>query len=512
MCESGVQTCAEGLEDNPDICDGLDNDCNPDTADGSAESWLGAPCDGPDSDICPEGGYLCSSGNQTCSDLSGSTQENTYDGQTCNDGVDNDCDGSIDSEDMGCTELKRFTNSLGMNFVLIPPGSCLMGSPEEEYGRNVCEGPRHAVSITSGFYMQNTEVTQGQWRALMGNNPSYFSSCGDTCPVEWVSWEDAQAFVQALNEHEGTTAYRLPTEAEWEYAARGGNDTAFSNGGISLTQDCCEYDANLDAVAWYCDNSNDTTHPVAQKQPNAVGLYDMHGNVLEWCLDYYGAYSSDGGTNPLGPDTGTLKVLRGGSWYHWARHSRSAFRSYFWPEGHRNMVGFRVTRQLCVDSDGDGYYYGSDCTVASDCNDSNPKVHPGAPEICDGQDNDCNADTADGSAELWYGTACDGADSDLCAEGVYECTAGVQSCTDNDSEHDLDLCNGTTDDDCNAATADGSDEVWYASACDGADSDLCTEGIYECTSGVQSCTDNNSEHDLDLCNGTTNDDCNAASV
>ncbi|MBW2606595.1 MAG: caspase family protein [Deltaproteobacteria bacterium] len=160
---------------------------------------------------------------------------------------------------------KKISDSLGMKFVSIMPGTFMMGSPSSEPGRESDE-KQHQVTLTKGFYMQTTEVTQGQWRAVMGNNPSHFENCGDDCPVEKVSWNDAQGFIRRLNQKEGSDKYRLPTEAEWEYAARAGTTTAFENGWISELK--CGYDSNLDAMGWYCGNSNRRTHPVAQKHPN----------------------------------------------------------------------------------------------------------------------------------------------------------------------------------------------------------------------------------------------------
>ncbi len=165
-----------------------------------------------------------------------------------------------------------------MDFVLIKAGTFMMGSPEDEEGRYYKE-IQHQVILTQDYYMQTTELTQGQWEAVMGSNPSNFYNCGSNCPVEKVSWNDIQAFIEKLNQR-GEGIYRLPTEAEWEYAARAGSTTAFANGGI--TERGCSYDANLDAMGWYYGNA-DGTHPVAQKLPNAWGLYDMHGNVWEWC-------------------------------------------------------------------------------------------------------------------------------------------------------------------------------------------------------------------------------------
>lgn len=166
----------------------------------------------------------------------------------------------------------EFTNALGMKFVLIPAGTFIMGSPLNEPGRDSDER-RHKVSLTRPFYLQTTEVTQGQWQAVMGENPSHFRDCGETCPVEKVSWHDTQRFIARLNAIAGTHRYRLPTEAEWEYAARSGSQTALSNGILTVTG--CAYEAKLDRTGWYCGNSGNISHPVAQKQPNSWGLYGL---------------------------------------------------------------------------------------------------------------------------------------------------------------------------------------------------------------------------------------------
>ena len=172
-----------------------------------------------------------------------------------------------------------------------------MGSPETELGRGEDELP-HEVTITRGFFLQTTAVTQGQWKAVMGNNPSRFSPKGDDHPVESVSWYDCQKFIERLNSS-GEHIYRLPTEAEWEYACRAGKFSSCSEG--EIIELFCDHDPNLDAVGWYCGNSDRATHPVAQKKPNPWGLYDLHGNVLEWCQDWYGTY-------PATPQT-ILRVL-----------------------------------------------------------------------------------------------------------------------------------------------------------------------------------------------------------
>ncbi len=233
-----------------------------------------------------------------------------------------------------------FTNSLGMTFKYIPPGTFTMGSPTDEPGRDSDE-TQHQVTLTQGYYLQTTEITQGQWKAVMGSNPSSFSSCGDDCPVESVSWDDVQDFVAAMNQlGEGT--YRLPTEAEWECAARAGSTTAFANGGI--TETVCGYDPNLYAMGWYCHNSGDMTHPVAQKAANAWGLYDMHGNVWEWVEDWFGDYPSGSVTDPTGPASGSYRVLRGGGWYYYAGYCRSANRGGLTPDVRGGNLGARLLR------------------------------------------------------------------------------------------------------------------------------------------------------------------------
>ncbi|WP_207691606.1 SUMF1/EgtB/PvdO family nonheme iron enzyme [Desulfonema limicola] len=236
----------------------------------------------------------------------------------------------------------ELTNSLGMKFVYIEPGSFMMGSPENEPGRDSDE-TRHRVTLTKGFYMQTTEVTQGQWRAVMGSSPSYFKNCGDNCPVETVSWEYVQEFIKKLNRKEGIDKYRLPTEAEWEYSARAGNKTAFANG--QITEKECGKEPNLDKMGWYCGNAGSKTHPVGQKKPNDWGLYDMHGNVYEWCMDWKSDYPSGDVIDPAGPSEGSSRVYRGGAWSRYAQSCRSANRSSNLPGKRNSRLGFRLLRQ-----------------------------------------------------------------------------------------------------------------------------------------------------------------------
>lgn len=227
---------------------------------------------------------------------------------------------------------KEFVNTIGMKFVYIQPGTFMMGSPSNEPERDSDER-QHEVTLTNGFYMGATEVTQGQWKAIMGSNPSYFK--GDNLPVEQVSWNDCQDFIRKLNSKEGGNKYRLPTEAEWEYACRTGSKTRFCFG---------DSDSRLGDYAWYSNNSSSSTHSVAQNKPNAWGLYDMHGNVWEWCQDWYGDYPFGHVTDPEGPSSGSDRVSRGGSWNSFAWFCRSAFRRSLTPGNRSSLLGFRFAR------------------------------------------------------------------------------------------------------------------------------------------------------------------------
>jgi formylglycine-generating enzyme required for sulfatase activity len=239
---------------------------------------------------------------------------------------------------------KKFTNSLGMEFVYIEPGSFMMGSPSDETERDDDE-TQHKVTLTQGYFLQTTELTQGQWKEIMGNNPSSFKDCGANCPVERVSWNDVQDFIKKLNQRESQYNYRLPTEAEWEYAARAGTTTPFSFG-RTLSTDQANYNGNYP----YGDGSKGIyrkeTTPAKSFPPNAWGLYDMHGNVWEWCRDRYGEYPSGNVTDPQGPPSGAYRVLRGGSWVGDAGSCRSANRGRGVPGNRSSNLGFRLVALL----------------------------------------------------------------------------------------------------------------------------------------------------------------------
>ncbi|MDR2014755.1 MAG: formylglycine-generating enzyme family protein [Azoarcus sp.] len=259
----------------------------------------------------------------------------------------------------GCvTSPENVTNTFNMEFVLVQPGIFMMGCSEGDTDCLADGRPQHPVKISQAFYLGKFEVTQTQWTALMGNNPSRFK--GDNRPVENVSWNDAHEFIRRMNALEGTNKYRLPTEAEWEYAARAGVATKFP------------FDAaRAGNHAWYWNNANRQTHPVGEKQPNPWGLHDMHGNVWEWVQDWYGegyyasSMTSSPGiivqpkeilsgprvviSDPKGAAEGAARVLRGGSWGNDLRYLRSAHRNAYPPDYRSASTGFRLA--VSPDSD-----------------------------------------------------------------------------------------------------------------------------------------------------------------
>jgi formylglycine-generating enzyme required for sulfatase activity len=236
------------------------------------------------------------------------------------------------------------------NFVWVEGGTFSMGSNAADAYDN--EKPVHQVTVSS-FYMAKYPVTQKEWISVMRNNPSTFR--GDDLPVERVTWYEAIEYCNRLSDREGLTpcyggtadnvicnwnanGYRLPTEAEWEYAAKGGGKDRFVVYEYSGSDDA-------DEVGWYGDNSGGTTHPVGKKLPNSLGIYDMSGNVCEWCWDRYGDYSSESQTDPFGPTSGSTRVFRGGSWRSFAWNFRSTIRRGFDPGNQYDDVGFRLVRR-----------------------------------------------------------------------------------------------------------------------------------------------------------------------
>ena len=231
----------------------------------------------------------------------------------------------------------------GIELALIPSGTFVMGSPESELGREAQE-VEHWVTISRPFYLGRTEVTQRQWLTLMGANPSQLQECGEDCPVEEISWQDAQRFVSRLSQLTGET-FRLPTEAEWEYSCRAGTSTPF-HWGDQLGTDRANYDADPPSPGFQPGLDRGTTLPVASFPPNAWGLYDMHGNVWEFCEDLHCPYPTTAATDPIGRCNSGLRVIRGGSWHYGADSARCALRYTHRPTDTGPSLGFRIVREV----------------------------------------------------------------------------------------------------------------------------------------------------------------------
>ena len=221
-------------------------------------------------------------------------------------------------------------DGISIDMVRVEAGTFTMGATPEMKEPFDWEKPTHQVTLTNDYYIGKYEVTQALWKAVMGNNPSIFK--GDNLPVEQVSWDDCQEFIDKLNSITGKT-FRLPTEAEWEYAARGGKKSrGYQYSGSN----------NLSDVAWYADNSGSKTHAIGSKQANELGIYDMTGNVWEWCQDWYGRYDGSLQVNPTGAASGSGRVNRGGGWYVTARDCRSSCHVYNSPDDRYCSLGLRL--------------------------------------------------------------------------------------------------------------------------------------------------------------------------
>ena len=363
-CEGGQ--CAfhgcDGKDCGPDGCGGTcgvcgcgetcdEGECTFHACDGRECGWDGC---GGSCGVCPYAGQVCFQGLCECT-------PDCTDKMCGQDG----CGGSCGD----CPTGALCFNGVCLpgvfdGFVLAPAGDFMMGSPVGEMCRQGDE-TQHSVTLTHSFFIKTTEVTQSEFEAIMGFNPSLFSNCGPDCPVDSACYVEQAHFCNKLSLMMGLEpcyeldpdnmdyqtvswpkgyeckGYRLPTEAEWEYAARAGTTTPYYVGNNS---DCNCADPLLDPASWYCGNGDSTTHPVGQKQPNAWGLYDMAGNVFERCWDWYAPVSPEAVVDPMGPATGKYKVNRGGSFYFYAADSRSAFRKSDSPHDCSEFIGFRVVR------------------------------------------------------------------------------------------------------------------------------------------------------------------------
>ena len=396
-CRSGLRICRYGrygrcvgeVVPSRERCNGKDDDC-----DGKVDG-LGRPCyAGPTGTrgvgACKDGAQVCSAGVWgACGGQALPMAE------VCN-GKDEDCDGSIDEgklcrNDEVCVQGKCKSSKLDPREVLILHGTFTMGSPKSE--SRWPNETLHRVTLTRSFYIWKYEVTQEEYQVLMGKNPSWFKNCGTTCPVEAITWHEALVYCNALSKKKGLAqcfscgmsgklatcslkpeyqgnggkdyysckGYRLPTEAEWEYAYRAGTSTAFYSGGLTETAAKCGHDANLDKIGWYCGNSAvgytgcldwskyggpkcAGTHPVGKKLPNPWGLYDMSGNVNELVWDWLGSLSSNPATDPVATSPAKYRVVRGGGWTFYPKYARAATRSGGRPYDRGSHTGMRPVR------------------------------------------------------------------------------------------------------------------------------------------------------------------------
>jgi len=611
-CQQGEQSCTDLTRDNREICNGEDDDCNPDTPDGAHEAWLGTECDGEDSDLCLEGVNECVEGEQACSDH---TRDNL---EICN-GEDDDCDEQVDNgADRWCVE------QAGPGFVCID-AACVYDCPVDEYEDNddrrqafplaepvgmldavVCQGDEdfYRLTVCPGGTLQATldfpvaegvrpelhlldaagelvdmargepgqlaldaaDLAEGDYflRVLMAEGPELAYRLGwdlhcPECLVDEDCPESEFCFEQTCQPLRGTCRQPIPVDFDEAGHARVEGDTRRA---IAEQRGTCVGDGAELVYSFRLPEPAVADLRVVGAQGWDTGLYlrrgdcweqraqvacndDCDGEIGESCLNRVpleaGEYfvSVDGwAADAAGPFTLTIQL------YSPCQGVGDCLRSELCerPMGECDGEGFCLPRPLecppdeapvcgcdgttyrndcerqvagapldyvgacqvaCLDEDGDDYGVGDDC-LGPDCDDNNPNIHPGQPELCDGLNNDCDRATEDGSGELWLGERCDGDDADLCLEGGLECVQGQQVCGDRTRDN-LDTCDGA-DNDCNPDTPDGQHELWFGGECDGGDADLCAEGEFTCARAQRVCTDSSGDN-LDLCNGA-DDDCN----
>jgi formylglycine-generating enzyme required for sulfatase activity len=247
-----------------------------------------------------------------------------------------DAESATDMEPEEVADDSTLTNSIGMEFVMVESGEFTRGSPDDELYSDKDERPTRQVTVSNDFYIGVYEVTQQEWKTVMGTEPFDFK--GNNLPADKVSWSDAIKFIEKLNQMEETDSYRLPTESEWEYAARAGTNTAYTFG---------SNEAELFQYAWFTDNSEDETHSVGMKEANAWGLYDVHGNLAEWVMDeYHSNYQNAPSDSRVWEGGVDRRVIRGGSWDNAAENCRSGHRDSMGAGSRKNYIGFRIVKEV----------------------------------------------------------------------------------------------------------------------------------------------------------------------